>query len=120
MKRNLQAGGARSCGLSVSVFTESELDQIHFATLEVLERTGVFVEDDDALDIFKDGGCRVDREDRVVRIPPHVVEDAIRSTPSKYVLAGRDPRNDLLVEPGRVARAPTRRRRAPPPSCASR
>ncbi len=103
MKRNLQVGGGRSRGLSFSVFTETELDQIHYATLEVLERTGIFVEDDEALDIFKDGGCRVDREHRVVRIPPHVVEDAIRSAPSKYVLCGRDPKNDFLMEPGRVA-----------------
>ena len=103
MKRNLHAGGTRSRGLSVNVFTESELDDIHLASLEVLERTGVFVEADDARDIFKDGGCTVDAETRIVRIPPHVVEDAIASSPSKYVLCGRDPRNDFLMEPGRVA-----------------
>jgi trimethylamine--corrinoid protein Co-methyltransferase len=103
VKRNLHAGGSRSRGLSVNVFTESELDDIHLATLEILERTGVFVEDDEALDIFKDGGCRVDRETRLVRIPPHVVEDAIRSAPSRYTLCGRDPKNDFVMEPGRVA-----------------
>ena len=103
MKRNLHAGGLRSRGLSLNVFTESELEEIHLATLEVLERTGVFVEDDEALDIFKDGGCRVDRETHIVRIPPHVTEDAIRSSPSKYVLCGRDPKNDVVMEPGRVA-----------------
>ena len=100
MKRNLFAGGTRSRGLSVNVFTESELDDVHLATLEVLERTGVFVEADDARDIFKDGGCVVDSETRMVRIPPHVVEDAIASSPSKYVLCGRDPKNDFLMEPG--------------------
>ena len=103
MKRNLRAGGTRTLGLSVSVFTESELDDIHLATLEVLERTGVFVEDEEALDIFKDGGCRVDRDRRIVRIPPHVVEDAIAAAPAKFVLCGRDPKNDFLMEPGRVA-----------------
>ena len=103
MKRNLHAGGTRSRGLSVNVFTESELEDIHLASLEVLERTGVFVEADDARDIFRDGGCTVDAETRMVRIPPHVVEDAIASSPSKYVLCGRDPKNDFLMEPGRVA-----------------
>ncbi len=102
MKRNLQAGRLSSGGLSLNVFTDAELEDIHFATLEVLECTGVFVEDDEAIDIFKDGGCRVDRETRVVRIPPHVVEDAIRSAPSRYTLYGRDPMNDFVVEPGRV------------------
>ena len=103
MKGNLHAGRPRSGGLSLNVFTDAELEDIHLATLEVLERTGVFVEDDEALDIFKDGGCRVDRETRIVRIPPHMVEDAIRSAPSRYVLYGRDPKNDFVMEPGRVA-----------------
>ena len=102
MKRNPHAGGLRSRGLSVNVFTESELDDIHLATLEILERTGVFVEDDEALDIFKDGGCRIDRETRVVKMPPHVVEDAIRSAPTRYTLYGRDPKHDFVMEPGRV------------------
>ena len=103
MKRNLHAGGLRGRGMSFNVFTEAELDDIHLATLEILERTGVFVEDDEALDIYSDGGCRVDRETRIVRIPPHVIEDAIRDAPAKVVLCGRDPKNDFVMEPGRVA-----------------
>jgi trimethylamine--corrinoid protein Co-methyltransferase len=103
VKRNLFAGRPRSGGFSLNVFTESELDDIHLATLEVLERTGVFVEADEALDIFADGGCNVDRETHAVRIPPHVVEDAIRSAPSTFVLCGREPKNDIVLEPGRVA-----------------
>ena len=103
MKRNLFAGHPRSGGLSLNVFTESELSDIHLASLEVLERTGVFVEADEALDIFADGGCDVDRESHIVCLPPHVVEDAIRSAPSKFVLCGRDPKNDIVLEPGRVA-----------------
>ncbi len=103
MKRNAQAGAVRNAGLSFGVFSEADIDDIHLATLEVLERTGVFVEQEEAFDIFADGGCRVDREGRVVRIPAHVVEDAIRSTPPKVVLASRDPKNDVVLEAGRVA-----------------
>ena len=103
MKRNLFAGRPRSGGLSLNVFTDSELDDIHLATLEVLDRTGVFVEADEALDIFADGGCLVDREKHIVRIPPHIVEDATRAAPSTFVLCGRDPKNDIVLEPGRVA-----------------
>ncbi len=103
MKRNLHAGNPRSGGLSLNVFTEAEMDDIHFATLEVLERTGVWVEDDDALDVFADGGCRVDRETRRVKFPPHVVEEAIRSTPASLVRGARDPKHRLVLEPGRVS-----------------
>ena len=102
MKRNLHAGRPRSGGLSLSVFTDAEMDDIHLGSLEVLERTGMWVEADDALDIFGDGGCVVDRETRMVRIPPHLVEDALRSCPPKSFLCGRDPEQDIVLEAGRV------------------
>lgn len=102
MKRNLRAGGARRRGLSINVFTESEVDEIHLATLEVLERTGVFVEDDEAVDIFSDGGCVVDRDTGIVRIPEHLVMDALAGAPEQIFLAGRDPKYDVVLSPGRV------------------
>ena len=76
MRRPHHAGRTRSGGLSLNVFTPDEIDDIHVATLEVLERTGVFVEDDEPLDIFADGGCLVDRDTRMVRMPPHVVAES--------------------------------------------
>ena len=89
MKRNLQAGAWRNAAVGLAMFTDADFDDIHRATLEVLERTGVFVESDEALDVFSDGGCRVDRETRVVRIPPYIVDDAVRSAPSSVRLCGR-------------------------------
>lgn len=102
MKRNLFAGRERSGGLSLDVFTADEIEDIHLATLGVLERTGVWVETDEALGIFAAGGCRVDRDSRVVRIPPGVVDDAVRSAPASIALCGRDPANDIVIADGRV------------------
>jgi trimethylamine--corrinoid protein Co-methyltransferase len=102
LKRNLHAGRNRNAGLSLNVFSDDEVQDIHLATLEVLERTGIWVELEEALDIFRDGGCAVDRDTRIVRIPPHVVEEAIASAPPTVVLCGRDPRNDIVVGAGRV------------------
>jgi trimethylamine--corrinoid protein Co-methyltransferase len=68
----------------------------------VLEHTGLFVEDDDALDAFQRGGCRVDRQEMSVRMPPWVVEEAIRSAPSTIRLCGRDPGQDMVFGQGRV------------------
>jgi trimethylamine--corrinoid protein Co-methyltransferase len=98
----VRAGRRSAGGLSLSVFTEDEIDDIHLATLEVLERTGVWIEADEALDVFSDGGCLVDRETHVVRIPPTVVEDAIAATPASWVFCGRDPANDVLLGSNRV------------------
>ena len=64
MRRNPRAGARKSGGFRLEVFTDDELREIHGATLEVLSRTGVFVEDEEALQIFEDGGADVDRERR--------------------------------------------------------
>ena len=102
MKRNLCAGKRRSEGVRFEVFTADELADIHFGTLEVLERTGVYVEDEEARAVFAAAGAQVDEGSGVVRIPPHVVEQAIRTAPPKIVLAGRNPKNDIVLEAGRV------------------
>ena len=83
MKRNFHAGRQLGSGLSLNILTDDELQEIHYGTLEVLNETGVFVDDEAALDCFAEGGAIVDRDTKIVRIPPHVVEDAIRVCTSK-------------------------------------
>jgi trimethylamine---corrinoid protein Co-methyltransferase len=97
MRRGTHAGGMHQGGASLSLYSQDELAAFHRATLEVLERTGLFVEDDDALDVFADGGCRVDRETHIVKIPPEVVEESIRSSSPVFGLGARDPKNDLAL-----------------------
>ena len=101
MKRNLHAGRSRSEGAQLRLLTDDDLADIHLGTLEVLERTGVFVEAEEARALFAEAGASVDGRG-VVRIPPHVVEEAVRTAPSKVFLAGRDPKNDIVLEAGRV------------------
>jgi trimethylamine--corrinoid protein Co-methyltransferase len=102
MKRNSQADIQPNAGLSLNILTDEDVKEIHRGTLEVLDQTGVFVEDEKALDCFESGGARVDRKGKMVQIPPRLVEEAIRSAPSKVILAGRDPRHDLVLEGNRV------------------
>jgi len=102
VKRNLFAGQSRTSGIGLTMFSEDELRMIHRGTLVVLERTGIWVELDEALDIFSDGGCTVDRDTHIVKIPPHIVEACVAAAPEAVALCGRDPKNDVLLEPGRV------------------
>ena len=102
MERDLQAGIPPGGGLSLNVLTDDEVHKIHRATLELLDQTGVFVENKTALDCFESGGARVDRDSHTVQIPPDLVEEAIRTAPSKVILAGRDPKHDVVLEGRRV------------------
>ena len=102
MKRNVHAGRKQRGGVRFSVLSDDDLDRIHGGTLEVLWKTGVFVEAEEALEIFDGGGAIVDGKTKTVKIPPHVVEGAVRSAPEMVILAGRDPKNDLVLEQNRV------------------
>lgn len=102
MRRNSHAGKALNGGFGAPLFTDDELEEIHLATLEVLENTGVFVEDPEAFEIFKEAGATVDPDKKIVKLPPYLVEEAIQSAPSKLFLAGRDPKNDVILESNRV------------------
>ena len=102
LNRRAHAGRTRSGGLSLNVFTDDEFADIHLATLEVLEQTGVFTDDPESLDIFEAGGASVDRETGIVRIPAHIVEAAIASAPERVFAAGRDSKDDIMLDAGRV------------------
>jgi trimethylamine--corrinoid protein Co-methyltransferase len=88
--------------LSLNSLTDHELNDIHQATLEVIEKTGLFIEADEALEVFDGAGAKIDRQNKIVKIPAQLVEDAIQSAPSKILLAGRDPKHDKVLEAGRV------------------
>lgn len=100
--RNLHPGKHPSQGLGLNSLTEDELYDIHLATLEILEKTGLYIETDEALDVFDGAGAEVDREGKIVKMPPYLVEDAIRSAPSNILLAGRDPKHDKVLVADRV------------------
>jgi trimethylamine--corrinoid protein Co-methyltransferase len=61
---------------------------LHRASLDVLERTGVFVNYQPALDLLKKAGCLV--EDNRVRFPSHLVEWALRVAPSRIMIYNRN------------------------------
>jgi trimethylamine---corrinoid protein Co-methyltransferase len=98
--------GLRHSGTTLNLFSEADCDDLHMATLDVLARAGVLVDDDAALDIFADGGCKVDRETHVVKIPAEIVAKALTTAPPQFVLAGRDPKKDVLIAQGRVTVCP--------------
>ena len=65
MKRSLHAGKRQSGGFGLNLFSDDELHEIHLATLEVLQHTGIFVENEEALAIFDGGGARIDKDKKM-------------------------------------------------------
>lgn len=74
--------------------------KIHHATLQVLERTGVEVHEKRALKLLKEAGCIV--QDRRVKFPPSLVEDAIEQAPERVILADSSGKRRIFLERGRI------------------
>ena len=76
---------------------EDRCKKVHEATLELLERTGVWIGDPECLEMLSGAGARVvekvaqkdsDYNTRV-QIPAHLVEDAIHSAPESVTVYNR-------------------------------
>ena len=102
MKIGTRAGYNALDGMSLNMFTNDELFEIHCATLNVLFETGIRVLDAEAQEIFSGGGCTVNKETNMVKIPPHLVEEAIQSAPSSILLGGIDSKEDYLLQAGKT------------------
>ncbi len=84
----------------LSVINSEQIEQIHQATLEVLERTGIQISHPRALELLDGAGARVDG-DRV-RIPAWLVEESIRQAPTRVVLGSRDGKREVFLEGNKV------------------
>ncbi len=65
--------------------TEDQIVLLHEASLEIMARTGMRFYAKDALDLFQKAGASVS-DGNLVRIPPHLVEWALRTAPKNITI----------------------------------
>ncbi len=100
MAKKHRGPGKGLIGGQYKPLNDEQVKQIHAASLAILARTGVQVEEPDALRLFREAGADVDGNR--VRLSQPLVKDALDKAPSRIVLAGRDPKDDLILEGARV------------------
>jgi len=74
----------------INVLSQDELEQIYNASLEVLERAGVFVELEPALKLLDEAGAIVDYDKKNAKIPRSLTEECINSVPRTFELKSRN------------------------------
>ncbi len=70
------------------VLTEEQINEIHFKALDILWNTGVEVFSEEACKIFEKNGAWVNG--KRVKIPPYLVEEAIKKAPKCFTLHARN------------------------------
>ncbi len=84
-------------------FTTQQVEQVHSASLEILENVGMLVRNDDARAVLDRHGCPVDSETEFVKFPRTVVEHFRAAMPPKFTFYARDPAYDITVPDDRPA-----------------
>jgi trimethylamine--corrinoid protein Co-methyltransferase len=79
----------------------NQLERLHHASLEILDRTGVHLYDQEALDLLKKAGVKVIDENKVF-IHPGLVEWALSVAPSRVVLCDRHGQRVMPLEQNNV------------------
>ncbi len=80
-----------------TMLSQEEVEAVHEATLEILETTGLLVQNREARDRFAAHGCRVDGSTGIVRFPRTVVEEHRQAFPPTFTFHGRDPDLDRTL-----------------------
>ena len=88
--------------VSLKILTEEDVQKIHSATLEIIEKTGVRFPSKRAIAIWEEHGADVDHETQIVKVKGEIIEGAIRKGKPSYVLAARDPDQDLPLDGNHV------------------
>jgi trimethylamine--corrinoid protein Co-methyltransferase len=78
-----------------------DMERIHAAALDVLERIGMADPIPATLDRALAAGCRLNAHDRLC-FPRALVEDVIAAAPRSFPIFARDPANDRMVGEDRV------------------
>ncbi len=85
-------------------FSTNELEQIHEATLDVMETTGLLFAFEPAKDLFAKAGCKIDGSR--VYFPKKLVEAQIEKAPSQFTLYARNPEKNVVIGGDHIAFMP--------------
>ena len=90
----------------LTVLGKADLDAIHGATLEVLEKTGVFVDSPNVLDMLEKNGYVVDRKSGVVRMAESAIVEAVKSCEHNFRWHARSEKQSVDAADGRTKFGP--------------
>jgi len=78
------------------ILSRSEVEDTHYASLEVLETVGMVVQEEISLKLLEEAGANVELERKLVKIPQHLIQEVLKKIPkggrNHY---GRNPRYDV-------------------------
>lgn len=84
------------------LFHENDVSAIHEGVCRLLSEVGMRVKSKKAFEIFERNGADCDPSAELVKIPRAMLENAIKTAPSRIVIHGREEKHDAVLEKSRV------------------
>jgi len=91
----------------IEMMSADEVEAIHHASLGLLRDTGMEIMHEESRRLLKTAGADVDETTQRVRFDPAMIEEAIRTAPSRFTLQARNPARNLKVGDGNLIFAAT-------------
>jgi len=93
----MNSGFKTQCVPAYRLLTEDQIKEIHRASLEILETVGVRVAHEEGVHLLREAGCRV-VDGNIVQFPNWLVEECIRSAPSRITMYNRKGEEAMRLE----------------------
>ncbi len=102
-KRNTAYRALKNPLIRQPAFSQDRLQAIHQTALRVIQQLGIRVLNDEARRRFKQAGARVDDNTLMVHIDPAIIESALATAPSEFVLHGATPQHNVTLGGDNIA-----------------
>ncbi len=79
----------------IEVLSPKEMEQVHDASIKILEETGIIFHSEEALNIFRDNGFKTDGD--IVFFSGSKVQAALDKCPPTYEFYARNPKKTVIV-----------------------
>ena len=86
----------------LTVLSDEDVGRIHSATLQVLEEVGLWLPNQEVLQILEGAGAKVDFKKQVARYPADMVTAAIDKFPGSITWYARNPDNTIRLDGSRT------------------
>lgn len=90
----------------LEILPPEKIEQLHDASLRLLENIGIAMMDSEALDIWEKAGAKVDRARQHVWLDRGLVLEAVSKAPSSFIWRARNPEHSVLIGENAITFAP--------------
>jgi trimethylamine--corrinoid protein Co-methyltransferase len=91
----------------LELISPEQIEQLHLASMHILENVGLDFFDAEALDIWAQAGARVDRAARRVWPDRGLVLEAVAKAPASFTWRARNPERNVTIGGNAIAFAPS-------------